>query len=125
MLRLLMALLLLLLPAPAAGQECPRTTRLEHLFLIETADVRRAGELSAGYIAGRAQNGTDYNVFQGDLRLAWRGRWQLYANWDEKRIINSHIDHAVTFGIGGALICRTGVPLVRLDVGFHHDGADG
>ncbi len=122
---MLIVLLLSLAPIPAAGQECPRSTRLEHLFLVETADVRSAGELSAGYVAGRAQNGTDYNLFQGDLRLGWRGRWQLYANWDENRIIHGEIDHAVTFGIGRALLCRPGAPLLRLDAGFHHDGGDG
>lgn len=109
----------------AQANECTPTTLVKALFLGQTADVLDPGRIELGVQNGRGLDAADYDLFRMQAELGIGARWQFQADWDERRLPDGGIDHAVTLGGGYELYCAPGAPTLRLDAGFHHNGGNG
>lgn len=114
-----------LLAAPVYAGECPETTRVDRMILGNTADVAGVGDYRFGMLAAQGTEGTDHDFVQFDATYGFESRLQLQAQFDRKRFIDGGIDNAVTAGVGYQVACGAESPVLRLDLGFHHDGGNG
>lgn len=108
-----------------AAETCENTTPVKRLFLARTVDVQQPGDLEVSVMAGQGRGEADHNPYSASAAFGLVGGWEMNGMLRRIRLPNGGADHAVDADASYRLACQDGLPTLKLNFGFHHDGGNG